>query len=89
MDNQLKQRFIDVVKSAAELPKALHDLSSQVTSVEEHQFDQTYIEFLDSQIQLEPRGPEWTHRLKRRKESLQPFCGMNLLRGGVKTSEAV
>ena len=31
-------------------------------------FEQGYLDFLDQQIALEPRGPEWTNVLRRRRE---------------------
>jgi len=46
-----------------------------------HRFDGSYIEFLDTQIRLSPRGPEWTERLKRRRAALLSFTGVTLLRG--------
>jgi hypothetical protein len=65
------------------LPARLRDHIADVRGVEEHRFDESYIEFLDTQIHLSPRGPEWTERLTRRRAALLPFCGVTLLRGSV------
>lgn len=45
----------------------------------EHVLKRDYLEFLDVQIRLEPRGPEWTKVLRRRREGLQPFLGRKYL----------
>jgi hypothetical protein len=61
------------------MPQAVRETARQ-SAVEEHFFDQSYIAFLDTQIRLSPRGPEWTERLKKRREGLLPFTGRQLLR---------
>jgi hypothetical protein len=60
------------------LPQFVRDAAKQ-SAVERHCFDQSYIDFLDTQIQLSPRGPEWTQRLRKRREGLLPFVGQQLL----------
>ena len=55
--------------------------------MEESQFDDSYIEFLDTQIRLSPRGPEWTARLRKRREALRPHCGAALITGVVPVDE--
>lgn len=75
--------FVEAVHRASDLPARLREHAGDVTGLEEHHFDQSYIEFLDTQIRLSPRGPEWTERLKRRRAALLPFCDVTLLRGRV------
>lgn len=69
------------------LPALLREHASGVTALEEHRFDESYIEFLDTQIRLSPRGPEWTARLIRRRGALLPYCGVELLRGRVQVGD--
>jgi hypothetical protein len=71
--------FIDAVHRCAELPHAVREAAKRLGSVEAHCFDQSYIEFLDTQIRLSPRGPAWTERLKKRREGLFPFRDRTLL----------
>ena len=55
--------------------------SAKKASLEQHYFDQSYIDFLDDQIRLSPRGPLWTERLRKRREHLLPFRNAVLVRG--------
>jgi hypothetical protein len=77
-----KDTFVTAVERCPELPNAVREAALQ-SSVEEHSFDQSYIAFLDTQIRLSPRGPEWTERLKKRREGLLPFTGRQLLRSSL------
>ena len=83
-----KQLFIEAVRATTSLPAPLRENAGDVTALEEHCFDESYIEFLDAQIRLGPRGPEWTARLIRRRAALLPFCGVTLLRGRVQVGDA-
>ena len=69
------------------LPASLREHAVDVTALEEHRFDESYTKFLDTQIRLSPRGPEWTARLTRRRAALLPFCGVTLLRGRVQVGD--
>jgi hypothetical protein len=80
--------FVEAVRVMESLPASLREHADKVTALEEHRFDESYIEFLDTQIRLSPRGPEWTERLKRRRAALLPFTGVRLLRGRVLAAEA-
>jgi hypothetical protein len=51
----------------------------RIRSVSQSCFDASYLEFLDEQIRLGPRGPEWTARLRRRREALASYCDKRLL----------
>ena len=77
-----RDTFVSAVERCLELPQAVRGAAKQ-SVVEEHSFDQSYITFLDTQIRLSPRGPEWTERLRRRREGLLPFTGRRLLRSSV------
>jgi hypothetical protein len=79
--------FTEAVRAMASLPASLREHAGDVTALEEHRFDESYIEFLDTQIRLSPRGPEWTARLIRRRAALLPFCGVTLLRGRVQVGD--
>ena len=76
-----KALFIETIRVMGSLPAPLREHAGEVTALEEHRFEESYIEFLDTQIRLSPRGPEWTARLTRRRAALQSFCGVTLLRG--------
>ena len=78
-----KALFVEVVRKTEDLPEKLREHAEDVT-LGEHSFYQSYLDFLDEQIKLSPRGPEWTDRLKRRRTALQAFCGIVLLRGSIR-----
>jgi hypothetical protein len=82
-----KAVFIQTVRTTQTLPASLRDHADDVTALEEHRFDLSYIEFLDEQIRMSPRGPDWTERLKNRRADLLPFCDATLLRGRVRVGE--
>ena len=84
-----KALFVEAVQKMSQLPASLREHASEVTSLEQHRFDESYIEFLDTQIRLSPRGPEWTARLTRRRSALLPYCGVALLRGRVQIGKIV
>lgn len=80
--------FVEAVQATTDLPARLREHAGDVVELQEHCFDESYIEFLDEQIQLSPRGPEWSARLTRRRAALLPFCGVTLLRGRVQVGDA-
>ena len=47
-------------------------------TLERMQVTSSYLEFLRTQIKLEPRGKEWSAVLQARLNSLQPYEGQNL-----------
>lgn len=77
-----KDTFIAAVQGCQELPQSVREAAIQA-SVEEHSFDESYIAFLEEQIELSPRGPTWTERLRKRREDLIPFTGRRLLRSSI------
>lgn len=48
--------------------------------VERHIIDQSYLEFLAEQIDLEPRGSDWTRVLRARLDAFKPLVGQPLIR---------
>jgi hypothetical protein len=76
--------FTEVVRSCEELPADVRAHAHEARGVEEGCFDESYLEFLDTQIHLSPRGPEWSEILRRRREGLRPFCHVPLLSGHVR-----
>ncbi len=76
--------FTEIVRACNELPGDVRSQADKARGVEETCFDESYIEFLNTQIRLSPRGPEWTEILKRRREGLRQFCGVTLLSGHVR-----
>jgi len=74
-----KDTFVSAVERCPKLPQAVRE-AARLSVIEEHSLDQSYIVFLDEQISLSPRGPEWTERLKQRREGLLPLTGRRLLR---------
>src|SRR5262245_15497981 len=79
----LTDLFWQVVRTASELPEPARSAVA-VSRCNESRFDETYIAFLDKQIELSPRGPEWTERLRRRRAGLAPYCGVPLVSGHVR-----
>ncbi len=71
--------FAQAVRDCQELPADVRAHVGAARGIEESCFDQSYIEFLDTQIRLSPRGPEWTEILRRRREGLRSFCGTPLV----------
>jgi len=50
-------------------------------------FDASYLEFLQTQIKLEPRGPEWSAVLRRRHDGLAPFLDTDLMNLSIHAGE--
>ncbi len=84
-----KALFIEAVRATAYLPSMLREQAEDVTGLEMSSFDASYLEFLDTQILLNPRGPEWTSLLSARRVALQPFCDTSLLQGRVQAGDTV
>src|SRR5690606_21412082 len=75
--------FVEATKNCADLPDAARKLAADAVGVEESTYDKSYIEFLDLQIELNARGPEWTDLLRRRRATLAPFCDCRLISGRI------
>jgi len=76
--------FSQVVRDCQELPADVRANVSEARGIEESCFDESYIEFLDTQIRLSPRGPEWRETLQRRREGLRSFCRVPLVSGHIR-----
>jgi hypothetical protein len=81
-----KSLFIQIVEADKSLPLWLRENANAAESLEEHQFDESYLQFLDEQINLSPRGPEWAEALKRRRTALSAFCNKRLARANIRIS---
>lgn len=78
--------FMDLWKTASGIPAPLVGTAVEVVSCRESWFDQSYMDFLDTQIGLDARGPQWTDRLRRRRAALATMCGMRLISATVRTA---
>lgn len=67
------------IRECHDLPKDVRDRADEIQNVEWSKFDQSYIDFLDEQILLEARGPEWSERLRKRKRNLLALVDMRYL----------
>jgi hypothetical protein len=76
--------FIEAVRASYDLPSDVRSHAGEARRVEESCFDSSYIQFLDEQIRLSPRGPEWTAILRRRRDGLHSFCGVPLVSGHIR-----
>ena len=75
--------FSEAVRGCQDLPVDVRNHAADAWGVEESCFDESYIQFLDEQIQLGSRGPEWTEILRRRREGLRSFCSVPLVSGHI------
>ena len=78
MTEELRAICVNAVSVCEDLPPDARENKNAVGAVEIRTFDQSYIEFLDSQIALESRGHEWSNRLKIRRDSLAKYAGREL-----------
>jgi len=76
--------FIEAVRGCQDLPAEVRNHAADARGVEESCFDESYIQFLDEQIHLSPRGTEWTEILRRRREGLRSFCSVPLVSGRIR-----
>jgi hypothetical protein len=83
MNADLLEQFAAAVRAAREIPEGVREAANDAVGVEVHTFDHTYLEFLEQQIELAPRGPEWAERLKKRRDGLSHFCDHPLIRGWI------
>jgi hypothetical protein len=83
MNSELLTTFAAAVRKAGEIPEDVRAAADQVVNVEGRTFDESYLAYLDEQIELAPRGPEWAARLERRREGLSAFCDRPLIVGRI------
>ena len=84
--NETKAIFVAAVRSAIDLPAEIRTAAEKVVGLSQTTLDQSYLDFLDEQIRLCPRGEEWNAILKRRRNVLAPFVGRQLVGGEIPTS---
>lgn len=82
-----REIFVSTVKACEDLPADARDGVDCVKEVRTHGFDFSYLEFLDDMIRREPRGPEWTARLRKRRAGLSDYCDVDLIDCDVPTAE--
>jgi hypothetical protein len=83
-----RELFINVVRNAADVPALLAADAVHVRGCEQTLSDDSYMEFLDTQIRRAARGPEWTERLARRRAGLSPYCNTPLIVGSIRSASA-
>ncbi len=69
--------------TSSDLPAHVRCAASNAQAVEEHCFDDSYLEFLDQQIELNASGDAWTERLRARRANLSEYCNHTLIRGRI------
>ena len=81
--------FVTSLKRAARCPSWVHSACilkngrGVSISYELTEITLSYLEFLREQIELEPRGAEWTNVLKQRVVAMEPHVGRHVIRFGV------
>jgi hypothetical protein len=79
METNRITKFSQTVLAASGLPAWVRENVVSVRGLEEKIFEQSYLNFLDEQIALSPRGPEWTKVLQILRSALTNYCGKNLM----------
>jgi hypothetical protein len=77
--------FIEVVRGSEDLPQPVREHAHEASGILYGSFDESYIEFLDGQIRLGPRGVEGTKRLRQRQAGLRRFCNIPLISGHIRS----
>ena len=77
--------FFRAVQTDESLPAEVRASAVRLDLVSRSTFDQSYLEFLEEQIALELRGPEWTQVVKARLAALTPYLDVLTLVGFVPT----
>jgi hypothetical protein len=83
MNEDLNQKLLIALR-ASNAVSADVAAGAAEAQVEISTFDQSYLDFLDEQIKLEPRGPEWTRTLRARRAALGPYCGRPRLHADIR-----
>jgi hypothetical protein len=74
-DNQLM-----TIIQHAELPKAVRKVLETAGEIESESISQSWLLWLDTQIELAARGPEWINLYKARRRNLTDFAKTTLTR---------
>jgi hypothetical protein len=80
---KLHIQFVEAVQKSDQVPDLVRIHVAETTGVKERVVQADYLQFLEQQIALEPRGPEWTEVLRKRRDVLIPFLGRRLLSGHI------
>jgi hypothetical protein len=77
--------FVEAVFNCKDMPEAIRLKAREaiVVNVQARSFDESYLAFLDEQIELAPRGPEFAEKLRKRREGLREFCNIPLISGRI------
>ena len=81
MAEHLRKICVTAVGACEDLPTPIRENYEALGVTEITNHDQSYIDFLDEQIALAPRGPEWNQRLQVRRSNLAPHVGRELAAG--------
>jgi hypothetical protein len=65
--------FVRTVLQADALPVEVRNAATSLDFVSRSTFDQSYLDFLQEQIDDAASGPEWTARVKARLAALLPY----------------
>jgi hypothetical protein len=87
VESNLTKHFSETVLAASDLPAWVGKNVASVRGLDEKILDQSYLDFLDEQIALSPRGPEWTKVLQKRRAALAGHCGKNSISGIISEGE--
>ena len=74
---------------AESLPVEVRNAAASLDFVSRSTFDQSYLDFLQEQIDLEPRGPEWTALMKARLDALTPYRDKPTLMGFIPVEDGL
>jgi len=80
MSGHLREICIRAIQNDERISEAVKKKVDAITNIEIHRFDSSYLEFLESQIELSPRGPEWAERLKKRMKNISEYTDQELAR---------
>jgi hypothetical protein len=83
----IRKTVSEIILAATDLPAWVQTNAASARGLEERVLDPSYLSFLDEQITLSPRGPEWTKVLQKRRHALGDCCGKNLISGIVSQGE--
>jgi hypothetical protein len=78
MREELRAICIKAVGECEDMNPKVCENKHAVGLIEPSSFDESYLDFLASQIELEPRGPEWSSRLRARRDHLSPYVNREL-----------
>jgi len=77
--NASNNQIMTIIKHA-ELPKAVRIVLETAGQVESQSVSQSWLLWLDTQIALAARGPEWTNLYKARRRNLTDYAKTTLSR---------